>query len=213
MPLGRTRREHRISMENQCLGGVLKYGKLSQGRTHEVWIYDFGVSEETRSPLVVELCERAAKLIRIIRRRPAGRKSRHTWANTEIISCCMSVNLLYSSYGQWPRTLPSHLAHPAISFKPRSWIATSNKLPRNELTHNGGPALLSSFAEGVFVIQADIRKVYIWDSDVRELEQPSRTAFRADLAGSIIAMKDAAQPNLDSAEIIGQRYRNDTHRS
>jgi len=124
----------------------------------------------------------------------------------------MSVNLLYSSYGQWPRTFPSHLAHPAISFKSRSWIATLNKLSRNALAHTGEPALLSSFDEGVFVIQADIRKVYILDSDVRVLEQPSRTALRADLAGSIITMKDAAEPNLGLVKIV-QEYHNETHRS
>ena len=138
--------------------------------------------------------------------------TRHTCANTAIISCCMSVNLLYSSYGQWPRTLPSHLAHPAISFKSRSWITTSNKLSRKELAHPGAPALLSSFAEGVFVIQADIRKVYILDSDVMDLEQPSRTALRADLAGRIITMKDAAEPNFGLAEIV-QEYYNETHQS
>lgn len=37
-------------------------GTLSKGRTHEVRIYDFGVTEETRSPIVVQLCERAGEL-------------------------------------------------------------------------------------------------------------------------------------------------------
>jgi hypothetical protein len=149
-----------------------------------------------------------------VRQKAHSRKelTRHTCANTAIISSCISVNLLYSAYGQWPRTLPSHLAHPAISFKSRSWITTSNKLSRKELAHLGGPVLVSSFAEGVFVIQADIRKVYIWDSDVRDLEQPSRTPFRADLAGRIITMKDAAEPNLVLAEFV-QEYYNETHQS
>src|ERR1700761_8708341 len=97
-----------------------------------------------------------------LRQKALSRKkesTRHTCANTAIISSCMSVNLLYSSYGQWPRTLPSHLAHPAISFKSRSWITTSNKLSRKELAHPGGPVLVRSFAEGGVGIQADIRKV------------------------------------------------------
>lgn len=175
-------------------------GNLSRGRTHEVRIYDFGMSEETRSPLVVQLCERAGELSGHQKAHSQKKEwTRHTCANTAIISCCMSVILLYSSYGQWPRTLPSHFAHPAISFKSLSWIVTSSKLSRNELAHPGGPALLSSFSEGVFVIQADIRKVYILDSDVRDLEQPSRTALRADFGGRSITMKDAAEPNLGLA--------------
>jgi len=55
---------------------------------------------------------------------------------------------------------------------------------------------LSSFEEGLFVIQPDISDAYMWDSDVRVLEQPSRTALRADLGGSIIKIKDAAEPGF-----------------
>jgi hypothetical protein len=75
------------------------------------------------------------------------------------------------------------------------------------LAHAGGPTLLSSFAEGVFVIQADIRKVYIFDNEVMDLEHPSRTALRADLAGRIITMKDAAEPNPGLAEMVQEFMR------
>ena len=72
---------------------------------------------------------------------------------------------------------------------------------RNELARADRPDF-SSFEEGLFVIQADISDAYMWDSEVRVLEQPSRTALRADLGGSIIKIKDAAEPGFVLVEIM-----------
>ncbi len=52
----------------------------------------------------------------------------------------------------------------------------------------------------------------MWDNDVRVLEQPSRTALRADLAGSIITMNDAAEPNHVLVQ-IAEKYHKVTHQS
>jgi hypothetical protein len=72
---------------------------------------------------------------------------------------------------------------------------------RNELAHADGPDF-SSFEVGMSVIQAAISDVYILDSDARVLAQPSRTALRADIAGKIIRIKDAAKPVFALVGII-----------
>ena len=64
---------------------------------------------------------------------------------------------------------------------------------RNELAHADGPDF-NSFEVGVSVIQAAVSDAYMWDSEVRVLAQPSRTALRADMAGKSITIKDAAKP-------------------
>src|SRR5216684_4407207 len=83
---------------------------------------------------------------------------RPTCAKLAIISCCTSISLLYSLYGQWPRTFPSHLANSAVSFRSLSCSATTNNSLRNELAHADGPDF-SSFEVGVSVIQAAISDV------------------------------------------------------
>jgi hypothetical protein len=74
-----------------------------------------------------------------------------------------------------------------------------------ELAHAGGPDL-TSFEETESLIQADISDAYMWDSEVMVLAQPSRTALRADWAGKIITIKDAAEPSFALVG-IGQESR------
>jgi hypothetical protein len=72
---------------------------------------------------------------------------------------------------------------------------------RNELAGAERPDF-SSFEEGRSVIQIDISDTYMWDSEVRVLAQPSRTALRADFGGRRITIKDAAAPGLLLVAII-----------
>src|SRR6267154_250258 len=141
----------------------------------------------TRSPFVVEICEGTCELSESSKVRTQI-EIRPTCAKLAIISCCTSISLLYSPCGQWPRTFPSHFADSAVPFKSLSCKATTDNSLRNELAHADGPDF-SSFEVGVSVIQAAISDAYILESEVRVFAHPSRTAFRADLAGKSITIK------------------------
>jgi hypothetical protein len=79
--------------------------------------------------------------------------------------------------------------------------ATTVNSLRNELAHAEEPDF-SSFEVGISVIQAAMSDAYIWDSEVSVFADPSRTAFRADLAGKSITIKDAAKPVFSLVRII-----------
>lgn len=171
--------------------------------TNKIRVDHFGVKQETRSPFVVEIYENARELSESSKV-CTQMEIRPTCAKLATISCCTSISLLYSPYGQWPRTFPSHLASSAVPFKSLSCKATTDNSLRNELAHADGPDF-SSFEVGISVIQAAIRDAYIWESEVRVFAHPSRTAFRADLAGKSITIKVAAVPVFSLVRMIIQK--------